>query len=167
MKASMERKVTPQIIFGLIGLQGIGIFAGGYILEYVFYYAPCVLCFIQRFLFLFCGLGALGAAIGYKHKLVRYMEAAFSLVAAGLGLALAFYHRNLQLNPTNEVHDCRQDISQMLENFEFGKVIESWLHGDPECQIIQKFMGVNLVEWSILCFALLIVQILYAIKKAG
>lgn len=163
----MKLATTSRNILFLVAIEAIAIFAGGYILEYFFYYSPCVLCFIQRFLFLFCGVGALGAAITFKHKVARFSELAFSSLSALCGLGLSVYHYKLQLSPMDKIHSCKQDISDMLERFEFGKIIESWLHGDPECQIIQNFLGINLVCWSIGLFTLLLMQIIWSIKKAG
>ncbi|MBT4962986.1 MAG: disulfide bond formation protein B [Francisellaceae bacterium] len=165
MKLNKLATLSQRTLIIFIGLQALVIFAGGYILEYYFYYMPCVLCFIQRYLFLLCSVSALVGGMFFSSTILRYLSYTVAILSSVLGLAVGLHHRNVQSLPIDKIQNCSQSISQMLENFEFGKIIESWLHGDSECHIIQKFLGINLTEWSIILFSILLMQLLYTIKK--
>ena len=160
-------KLSKPLLTFLVGLQCIAIFISGYVLEYVLYYAPCVLCFVQRFLFLFCGIFLILAFAMYSKGVIRKSFNLCAYLSAIGGFVVGIYHMSLQMQPKDIIHNCRQDVSQMLDNWQLGKVFAFLLQGTPECQIVQTFLGVNLVYWSLMLFALIIVELALITKKVG
>ena len=119
---------------------------------------PCPLCMLQRLMLIILGvLFFIGAVIKFKNTFHRLL-ALFSCLFSVLGGLLAGRQAWLQHLPPSTGGDCGASLDYMLQVLPFTEVIKKVLVGGTECsQVSWTFLNLSLAEWSLFCFAILLV----------
>jgi len=118
-------------------------------------------------MFLACaGLIALVAAAHNPSVPGRRIYSALLVVMAAIGGGVAIRHVYLEHNPP-KIFDCGADVGFMLESFPLTEALPMIFRGTGDCtKVPWRFLGLSIAEWSLICFAILIVAaVLAAIIK--
>jgi len=123
---------------------------------------PCPMCILQRYAFIAVGVIALAAAIQNPALLGRRIYSALLCVMAATGGGVAIRHVYLEHYPP-KIFDCGADVGFMLESFPLTQVLPMIFRGTGDCtKVPWRFLGLSIAEWSLICFALLIVAAIVA-----
>lgn len=127
--------------------------AAALVMQYGFDLDPCPLCIFQRVAVMAAGVIFLLAALHGPGGWGRRVYGLLSLVAVGVGAALAIRHLWLQSLPPDKVPSCGPGLDYLYETFPLHEVIAKVLHGSGECAAIAgRFLGLTLPGWTLLLF---------------
>lgn len=144
-----------QFLLGFLACAGL--LAYGFYVQLHDGLEPCPLCIFQRVAFFGLGLvflaGGLHAPAGRGG---RRVYGALSLIAAGVGIAIAGRHVWLQNLPPEQVPTCGPGLDYMLEAMPISGVVRKVMTGSGECANVDwSLLGLSMPAWSLLCFVLL------------
>ncbi len=149
---TITRLFYLTVFVGCLGLLGFGLY-----LEHGQGLEPCPLCVFQRIAFIAVTLIALTAAIHNPKSWLRFLYFGLTLIAAGIGAAIAGRQTWLQHLPPELVPECGPGLDYMLEVFPFAEAVKLILSGSGECAEVQwTFLSFSIAEWSLVCFSLII-----------
>ena len=154
---SESRLVYLAIFLVCTGLIGFALY-----LQHSLGLEPCPMCILQRYAFIAVGMIALAAAIQNPALLGRRIYSALLCVMAATGGGVAIRHVYLEHYPP-KIFDCGADVGFMLESFPLTQVLPMIFRGTGDCtKVPWRFLGLSIAEWSLICFALLIVAAIVA-----
>jgi len=157
MMKSESRLVYLAIFLVCTGLIGFALY-----LQHSLGLEPCPMCILQRYAFIAVGVIALAAAIQNPALLGRRIYSALLCVMAATGGGVAIRHVYLEHYPP-KIFDCGADVGFMLESFPLTQVLPMIFRGTGDCtKVPWRFLGLSIAEWSLICFALLIVAAIVA-----
>ena len=152
------RKVYLGMFLACAGLIGFALY-----LQHARGLEPCPMCILQRYAFILVGVIALLAAMHDPGLLGRRIYSALLGLAAATGGGIALRHVYLEHNPP-KVFDCGADLGFMLEAFPLTQALPMMFRGTGDCtKVPWRFLGLSIAEWSLICFAgLLVVAVIAA-----
>ena len=157
MMKSESRLVYLAIFLGCAGLIGFALY-----LQHSLGLEPCPMCILQRYAFIAVGVIALAAAIQNPALPGRRIYSALLCIMAATGGGVAIRHVYLEHYPP-KIFDCGADVGFMLESFPLTQVLPMIFRGTGDCtKVPWRFLGLSIAEWSLICFALLIVAAIVA-----
>jgi disulfide bond formation protein DsbB len=160
--------ITPRRAFALAALGCAALLAFGYFLQYVRGLEPCPLCLLQRgFFYLVIAVSVL-AALHNPGRKGRIAYASFAGLFAIGGGAVATRQVWLQHLPPDKVPQCGPDLFFMMENFPLSRTLKTLLTATGECAKVDwTFLGFSIAEWSLVCFSVLLVLMIWiALRRA-
>jgi disulfide bond formation protein DsbB len=164
----MNRLIQTRQIFLAMFLLCAGLLGYGYYLQYAKGLEPCPLCIFQRVCYAVLGLTSLIAAIHNPCRLGRGFYAALSGIAAIAGLVFAGRQTWLQHLPPDQVPSCGPGLEYWMKTLSFGETLRKVFRGTGDCaEVNWTFLSLSIAEWSLLCFAALLVGSLLAYCRAG
>ena len=147
---------TPRRTLGWVALVLAGMLAFGLYLQNVVGLQPCPMCIVQRYCYVLVALLALLGAFFASRKAHIFTYTALLLVSAA-GLFVAARQTWLQWYPP-EVASRGRDFYGMIEQMPLSRAIPQIFSGSGDCSAVDwTFLGGSIANWSILCFAALIV----------
>jgi disulfide bond formation protein DsbB len=144
---------------GLASLLAIGSFVAlaiGLFVQHGLGYPPCSLCVLQRLAFVFVLLLALPIALSGGSPAVTKWFATPALIAALLGLGVAFYQVWTNAFPT-EVARCGRGLAGYFEDLPFEDLASWVLAAEGDCGKPVRFFGVTLPQLGLFAFAVMTV----------
>jgi disulfide bond formation protein DsbB len=88
-------------------------------------------------------------------------------IAAIAGAAVAARQVWLQHLPADLVPECGPGLNYMLHRFPLGETLQKVLSGSGECaQVNWTFLHLSIAEWSLICFVLFVVYIIWITRIA-
>jgi disulfide bond formation protein DsbB len=141
-----------------VALLGVALY-----LQIVEEMAPCPLCIIQRYLFVLIALICL---------LFAFLPATSARTGAGLGALVALggvgtacWHLWVQAHPGTA---CVIDpLETTLNTIPTAKLLPTLFMADGLCSIHYPFLGLSIPQWSLICFALIMLVLGRHAIKAG
>ncbi len=92
----------------------------------------------------------------------RWIYSALLVLMAATGGGVAIRHVYLEHYPP-KIFDCGADVGFMLESFPLTEALPMIFRGTGDCtKVLWRFLGLSIAEWSLICFALLIVAAVIA-----
>src|SRR3970282_2373653 len=86
----------------------------------------------------------------------RRIYAIATMLAAGVGIAIAARHVWLQNLPPDQVPTCGPGLDYMLDAMPISGVIRKVLTGSGECANVDwTFLALSIPAWTLVCFVLL------------
>ena len=161
---SGSRLIYLAIFVVCAGLIGFALF-----LQHSLGLEPCPMCILQRYAFIVTGVIALAAAIHDPALPGRRIYSGLLVVMAATGGGVAIRHVYLEYYPPR-IFDCGADFGFMLESFPLTQALPMIFRGTGDCtKVAWRFLGLSIAEWSLICFALLIVAAVVAagLKRRG
>ena len=150
----MQFSFTPRTVFTAMVVAIALCFAVALYTQYVDGLTPCPLCMSQRVFYVLTALIALIAAL---HNRGTRIYGALCTLSALAGAAVAGRQVWLQHLPPDQVPACGPSLEYMLQTLPYGEVIMHMLKGDGNCAIVDwRLWGLSMAEWSLLCFAALV-----------
>lgn len=130
-------------------------------LQYVDHLEPCLLCMIQRLFFVGLAIVALLACWYYRHRhrFVRIIYHALSLVFCALGMLAASRQVWLQHLPPNQKAGsfCVPGTEHLLHDGTWSSLFQAIISGTPECSVVAwRLFGFSMAEWSLFIFVVLV-----------
>lgn len=160
--------LSPRSIFTLIALICAALLGFGYYLEFVAGQEPCPLCIFQRIAFFAVFIIAALAAIHGSGVIGTRIYAGFTVIAAGIGGAIAARQVWLQGLPPDQVPECGPGLEYMLEVFPLMDALRMILSGSGECaEVSWTFLGLSIAGWSLVWFGLIVLAAVYAFARTG
>jgi disulfide bond formation protein DsbB len=148
---------NPRLVYFAMFLVCTGLIGFALYLQHVLRLEPCPMCILQRYAFIVVGVMALVAAIHDPGLLGRRFYSAALIVMAAIGSGVAIRHVYLEHNPP-KIFDCGADVGFMLESFPLTEALPMIFRGTGDCtKVPWRFLSLSIAEWSLICFALLIV----------
>ena len=148
---------SPRLIYLAMFLVCSGLIGFALYLQHALRLEPCPMCILQRYAFIVVGVTALSAAIHDPGLFGRRLYSALLIVMAATGGGVAIRHVYLEHNPP-KIFDCGADVGFMLESFPLTQVLPMIFRGTGDCtKVPWRFLSLSIAEWSLICFALLIV----------
>ncbi len=121
--------------------------------QFVQDYEPCVLCEVQRFIYMLLAIAMFG---GVLHNPGRWGWRIYSfifLLIASLGAVIAGRQVWLQHLPADQVPACGPDLNFIVENMSAGSAIRQIFYGTADCATISwSFWGLSFAGWSLVTF---------------
>ncbi|MFT3755775.1 MAG: disulfide bond formation protein B [Pseudoxanthomonas sp.] len=154
-----------QFLLGFIvcvGLLGAALYT-----QYFQGLVPCPLCSFQRGAFMLLGLVFLvGGLHAPRGRGGRGVYGVLTLLAAGIGVAIAGRHVWLQHLPADKVPACGPDLNFMMQAFPLGDVLRRVFTGSGECASVDwTLLGLSMPEWSLAWFVALALWALLAVMR--
>ena len=154
---SGSRMIYLAIFLVCAGLIGFALY-----LQHSLGLEPCPMCILQRYAFIIVGVVALAAAIHDPALPGRRIYSGLLVIMAATGGGVAIRHVYLEHYPP-KIFDCGADFGFMLESFPLTQVLPMIFRGTGDCtKVPWRFLGLSIAEWSLICFALLIVAAVVA-----
>lgn len=155
-------KLNPRQVFLAMVLACAGLIAFALYLQHSLGLEPCPMCILQRYAFIVVGVIALAAAIHNPALVGRRIYSGLLAVMAATGGGIAIRHVYLEHNPP-KIFDCGADVGFMLESFPLTQALPMIFRGTGDCtKVPWRFLGLSIAEWSLICFATLIVAAIVA-----
>ena len=155
-------KCGSRLVYLAIFLVCTGLIGFALYLQHSLGLEPCPMCILQRYAFIAVGVIALAAAIQNPALLGRRIYSALLCVMGATGGGVAIRHVYLEHYPP-KIFDCGADVGFMLESFPLTQVLPMIFRGTGDCtKVPWRFLGLSIAEWSLICFALLIVAAIVA-----
>ena len=155
-------KLNPRLVFLAMVLACAGLIAFALYLQHSLGLEPCPMCILQRYAFIVVGVIALAAAIHNPALVGRRIYSGLLAVMAATGGGIAIRHVYLEHNPP-KIFDCGADVGFMLESFPLTQALPMIFRGTGDCtKVPWRFLGLSIAEWSLICFATLIVAAIVA-----
>jgi len=155
-------KLNPRLIFLAMFLACAGLIAFALYLQHSLGLEPCPMCILQRYAFIVVGVIALAAAIHNPALVGRRIYGGLLVVMATTGGGIAIRHVYLEHYPP-KIFDCGADVGFMLESFPLTQALPMIFRGTGDCtKVPWRFLGLSIAEWSLICFASLIVAAIVA-----
>ena len=148
----------------LIALFCLGLLAFGWYLQTYQGQEPCPMCIVQRYAMVLVALiGFLGAAC--PKVLGQKIAAGGVILVALAGFGTALRQSWLQWYPP-EFFSCGRDPFNMVNKIPLADLIPKVFAGQGDCTAVDwTFLGGSIANWSMLCFAGIIVALVIALIK--
>lgn len=158
------RRYRLLVLFATVALIIIG-----FVLSYQLGIPACSLCVLQRICYGVIALVCLIASLHRHHqRIVATIYDSIHLLFAMAGCALAWRQLYLQAHP-ELAEQCLPGLSYLLDTLPLGQAFVMAIKGASDCaEVHWHFLGLNIAQWSLLCFAiLLIAQLIFmlSVKK--
>jgi disulfide bond formation protein DsbB len=154
--------LNSRAIYLAIFLGCAGLIAYALYLQHSLGLEPCPMCILQRYAFIIVGAIALVAAIHNPALLGRRIYSGLLVAMAATGGGVAIRHVYLEHFPP-KVFDCGADVGFMLESFPLTEALPMIFRGTGDCtKVLWRFLGLSIAEWSLICFAILVVTAIAA-----
>jgi disulfide bond formation protein DsbB len=145
--------ISNRLIYLLGFLAVSGMLATGIYLQQVEGVIPCHLCILQRVCFVLMGGFFLIGALVHAKRCGRLLVDFFLAVMSTFGIILASRQVWLQHFHVNDGKECGVSLQYMLQVLPFHEAMQKVFAGSGECaQRGWEFLGLNIAEWSLLCF---------------
>ncbi|HEX9451865.1 MAG TPA: disulfide bond formation protein B [Burkholderiales bacterium] len=155
-------KLGSRLIFLAIFLACAGLIGFALYLQHSLGLEPCPMCILQRYAFIVVGVIALVAAIHNPALQGRRIYSGLLIVMAATGGGVAIRHVYLEHYPP-KLFDCGADVGFMLESFPLTEALPMIFRGTGDCtKVPWRFLSLSIAEWSLICFALLIIAAVVA-----
>lgn len=155
-------KLDSRLIYLAMFLACAGLIGFALYLQHALGLEPCPMCILQRYAFIVVGVIALAAAIDNPALLGRRIYGGLLVVMAATGGGIAIRHVYLEHYPP-KIFDCGADVGFMLESFPLTQALPMIFRGTGDCtKVVWRFLGLSIAEWSLICFAALIVAAIVA-----
>ena len=155
-------KLDSRLIYLAMFLACAGLIGFALYLQHALGLDPCPMCILQRYAFIVVGVIALAAAIDNPALLGRRIYGGLLVVMAATGGGIAIRHVYLEHYPP-KIFDCGADVGFMLESFPLTQALPMIFRGTGDCtKVVWRFLGLSIAEWSLICFAALIVAAIVA-----
>ena len=150
--------ISSRQINLIMVLMAAGIIGFSYFCQYQLLLEPCLLCLMQRFLYILIGLLALLAVLQNPKQIGLRIYSTLIILVSVLGVMVAGRQVWLQHLPEDQIpSSCGPSFIDMLESFPITEILEALFIGDGNCaDIIWQFMGFSMAEWSFLIFLMFI-----------
>ena len=155
-------KLNSRLIYLAMFLACAGLIGFALYLQHALGLEPCPMCILQRYAFIVVGVIALAAAIHNPALPGRRIYGGLLVVMAATGGGIAIRHVYLEHYPP-KIFDCGADVGFMLESFPLTQALPMIFRGTGDCtKVVWQFLGLSIAEWSLICFAALIVAAIVA-----
>jgi len=155
-------RLSSRLIFLAIFLACAGLIGFALYLQHSLGLEPCPMCILQRYAFIVVGVIALVAAIHNPALRGRRIYGGLLVVMAATGGGVAIRHVYLEHYPP-KLFDCGADVGFMLESFPLTEALPMIFRGTGDCtKVPWRFLSLSIAEWSLICFALLIIAAVVA-----
>ena len=155
-------KLNSRLIYLAMFLACAGLIGFALYLQHALGLDPCPMCILQRYAFIVVGVIALAAAIHNPALPGRRIYGGLLVVLAATGGGIAIRHVYLEHYPP-KIFDCGADVGFMLESFPLTQALPMIFRGTGDCtKVVWQFLGLSIAEWSLICFAALIVAAIVA-----
>ncbi len=144
----------------------LSIFA--FCVQYIFNVQPCLLCIIQRILFITMAIVFLIATLHNPKRRGLQVYGWITLLVGLLGIVVAGHQVLLQMSPSETPQVCVPGFSYILSNLSIGDAIKVVLRGTPDCSKIGlTFFGFSMAVWSLFFYIILVIVSVMQIKRAN
>ena len=127
---------------------------------------PCPLCIFQRVAVIATGIVFLIAAIHNPGPAGAAVYAGLTVIASGIGAALAGWHVWIQAQPKGAVAACGMGLNYMLETLPLTEVISKVLKGSGECaEQGWLLMGLAIPSWTFVFFIAMIAAAIALVRR--
>ena len=159
MNVAKLMATSPRWWFATTATICAALLAFGYYLQFVEGLEPCPMCVFQRLCyFAVIAITFAGAVHGPRRRAV-FVYAGLTAIGAGVGGAIAARQVWLQHLPPELVPECGPGLEFMLEMYPLADVIRHGLVGTGDCaEVDWTFLSLSIAEWSLLCFAAIVVS---------
>lgn len=148
-------------------LACLALLSAGFYLQYQVNLQPCVLCVVQRGLFVLLALILLLAVIhNPKAKGIR-VYAVLTILSAVLGVLVAGRQVWLQFQPPQAVELCAPTLTYLFEQFSWSQAFRLLLQHSESCRETWTLMGLTIPQWTLIAFTGFVVLGLVQILRNG
>jgi len=127
----------------------------------------CTLCITQQFFYCVIGITSFIAFLQNPLGPLVRLYSGFILLCATAGVWIAGRQVWLQSLPEDEVPLCGPPLEYIIDVFPFADVLNALFMGDGNCaEMPWQFLGLSMAGWSFICFGMIIILSLLAIRKS-
>lgn len=150
--------MKPRLLAALLVLIPAALLGFGYYLQRVEGLEPCPLCILQRIAFAAVAAGGLVGLVLARWPMTVRLAAGFSTLAGLAGLTVALRQVWLQHFPPEGMAECGPDLAFLLEMEGVSAAVAEAFRGSGDCaEVVWRWLGLTIPEWSALAFVGLIV----------
>ena len=175
-KNYLNKLLTVQYFFIIVALCCVFVLIGSYFTENILIIDPCILCTMQRILFIWifgiCIAGFLLELIVTNLFLKNFFTTLITNILVGffvanvlicsvIGMLIAGRQSWLQSFAKNNLHQniysCSAGLEQLIMQHPIFMIFSMALKGTLECsQIHLKILGLSLANWSLIIFTMIL-----------
>lgn len=116
---------------------------------------PCLLCLLQRFIYILLALVCLAASLHHHTPLSQKIYNWIFILICTAGITLAGRQVWLQHLPTDQITNCLPNYTYLLQTLPWPQIIKLALTGSSDCaQVTWRWLGMSMAEWSLGIFSL-------------
>lgn len=114
---------------------------------------PCLLCYLQRGIFILLGAVLLAIGIFYQRYKIKLSLMVFGVISALLGIGVSSRQIWLEYFAPIKSDVCFPPLNYLIENYHFAQVLSFMLQGDSKCSdITWRLLGLDMASWAMLFF---------------
>lgn len=129
---------------------------------------PCILCILQRALFLMIGIVALIAGLhNTKRRVSSFFYSSCLILLSILGVGVGLRHVWLQYIPASQRPLCAPSLDFIFSNLPPSDIILLFFSGSGDCgEVTWQLLGFSMAAWSLLAFCVLFIgSVLLLLKQ--
>jgi disulfide bond formation protein DsbB len=157
MQLLTTRKLNFLAFLACCGLIGFAL-----VLQVFVKLDPCPLCITQRVIFLVLGLMFLMGSIINFQNIGRRVYHVFVFLIALLGVLIAGRHVWLTTLPPDQVPPCGPGVTYLFQMLPLNQALQTMFLGSGDCaKDTWRLFGLNIPEWTLICFVVFAVFALW------
>ena len=172
-------KIT-QYFFGFVALFCTFILLGSFFIEHVLLIEPCILCTIQRILFLSILLTCIiwliidiltvkkpknASTLLINNILTWFCLSSINLYAT-IGTLVAARQSWLQIFARFNISSCSSGLQELLKQYNLITILSMAIKGKLECSTIgMRILGLSLANWGLINFLIILLFGMWVIYK--
>jgi disulfide bond formation protein DsbB len=156
----LRRERRRMIVLAVVAIALLG---GALYLQFFRQEAPCPLCILQRYAYLFIAVFALIGAVFKSWRKIWIAQGLILLAALG-GIAAAGWHVWTQISPS---FSCGVDtLRSIVDSLPFAKLLPQVFQVQGLCETpYPPLLGLSLPQWSLLGFVIVFVLVSLSLRQ--
>ncbi|MBI3899498.1 MAG: disulfide bond formation protein B [Gammaproteobacteria bacterium] len=162
----MLSRISPRSTYAIITLLCFGLIAFALYLQHTEGLEPCPMCILQRIAFIVSGAVALLGLLFGSAARSRWLPIVLALPVIG-GLITAGRHVWIEHFPPESLGCKIQDLDFIMRTVPLADILPKIFRGSADCSAVAwRFLGLSIAEWSLLCFAALLLATLLLLFRS-
>mgnify|MGYP001288326975 CR=1 FL=1 len=146
---------TSSCLWAIFG-SCLFLLAISYFVELVLNVKPCLLCLLQRYMFILIALISLAALLARVKAWGVYVSATILTLCSIVGAALAGRQLYLQSLPDSLHRACLPDMQYLVHAVGIFKALQMMVAGSSDCSLVHwQFLGLSMAAWALIWFVIL------------
>lgn len=164
---------SERFLFCMMGALALWALGAAVFFEYYDHLAPCMLCIMQRVLFLsIFFVAAFGFLISKASFILRRIASVLIFIISLMGMSVVARQLWIASLPEAQRPLCLPSVEYIFNNFLWNEILPLFFIGTGDCaEISWKFLGLSMPAWSLVFFAAISVGSIFLLfvstKKKG
>ena len=160
--------LNTRFYYFIISLIALSALCAGLFFQYYDHIEPCILCIMQRIVFLILLL--LGITVILHNPIKRFFHYFYSgslLLFSAVGIGVATRQIWLQHIPISQRPLCAPSLDYIFANFPWQETLALFFSGSGDCgEVNWQLFGISMAGWALFLFGIIFVLSLLNILRS-